>query len=73
MTTSDINNFLKELNLTSKPIYADSAEPRLISELRAMGNNIFPSIKGKDSVNAGIDLLKEIQDTYTINLNKCHK
>ena len=58
MTTSDINKFLKELNLTSKPIYADSAEPRLISELRAMGNNIFPSIKGKDSVNAGIDLLK---------------
>ena len=30
MTTSDINKFLKELNLTSKPIYADSAEPRLI-------------------------------------------
>ena len=58
MTTSDINNFLKELNLTSKPIYADSAEPRLISELRSMGNNIFSSIKGKDSVNAGIDLLK---------------
>jgi len=58
MTTNDINNFLKEFNLTSKPIYADSAEPRLISELRAMGNNIFSSIKGKDSVNAGIDLLK---------------
>ena len=58
MTTSDINNFLKELNLTSKPIYADSAEPRLISELRSMGHNIFSSIKGKDSVNAGIDLLK---------------
>ena len=58
MTTSDINKFLKELKLTSKPIYADSAEPRLISELRAMGHNIFSSIKGKDSVNAGIDLLK---------------
>ena len=39
-------------------IYADSAEPRLISELRKMGHNIFPSIKGKDSINAGIDLLK---------------
>jgi len=58
MTTNDINKFLKELNLTSKPIYADSAEPRLISELRSMGNNIFSSIKGKDSINAGIDLLK---------------
>ena len=58
MTTSDINDFLRNEDLTSKPIYADSAEPRLISELRKMGHNILPSIKGKDSVNAGIDLLK---------------
>ena len=58
MTTSDISLFLKEEKLLGNPIYADSAEPRLISELRRMGHNIFPSIKGKDSVNAGIDLLK---------------
>ena len=58
MTTRDIDIFLKEEKLLSNPIYADSAEPRLIAELRRMGHNIFPSIKGKDSVNAGIDLLK---------------
>ena len=58
MTTQDINVFLRDLKLTGSPIYADSAEPRLISELRKMGHNIFPSIKGRDSVNAGIDLLK---------------
>jgi phage terminase large subunit len=58
MTTQDINIFLKEQSLLSNPIYADSAEPRLIAELRRMGHNIFPSLKGKDSVNAGIDLLK---------------
>jgi len=58
MTTQDINVFLREQNLSSNPIYADSAEPRLISELRRMGHNILPSIKGRDSVNAGIDLLK---------------
>ena len=58
MTTTDISKFLKEQNLLPNPIYADSAEPRLISELRRMGHNIFGSIKGKDSVNAGIDLLK---------------
>ena len=58
MTTYDINKFLKEQNLLSNPIYADSAEPRLIAELRRMGHNIFASLKGKDSVNAGIDLLK---------------
>ena len=31
MTTNDISiNFLKKENITGKPIYADSAEPRLI-------------------------------------------
>tara|TARA_R110002072_G_scaffold293365_1_gene462638 strand:- start:734 stop:1897 length:1164 start_codon:yes stop_codon:yes gene_type:complete len=58
MTTNDINVFLKEERLLNNPIYADSAEPRLIKELRSMGHNIFPSLKGRDSINAGIDLLK---------------
>ena len=58
MTTRDIHLFLLEQQLDRNPIYADSAEPRLITELRSMGHNIFPSMKGKDSVNAGIDLLK---------------
>ncbi len=58
MTTNDIHKFLKEQNLSKHPIYADSAEPRLIDELRRMGHSIFPSLKGKDSINAGIDLLK---------------
>lgn len=57
MTTNDINQFLRDEKIKGS-IYADSAEPRLISELRKMGHNIFPSIKGRDSVNAGIDLLK---------------
>ena len=58
MTTRDIHLFLLEQQLDRNPIYADSADPRLITELRSMGHNIFPSMKGKDSVNAGIDLLK---------------
>ena len=58
MTTQDINIFLRDEELTSNPIYADSAEPRLIEELRRMGHNVFSSVKGKGSVNAGIDLLK---------------
>ena len=64
MTTTDIHKFLLDEDLDSKPIYADSAEPRLIEELRRMGHNIFPSLKGRDSVNAGIDLLKR----YKINI-----
>ena len=57
MTTQDINAFLRDEDITGS-IYADSAEPRLISELKKMGHSIFPSIKGRDSINAGIDLLK---------------
>ena len=60
MTTNDIHKFLRSENLETNPIYADSAEPRLIAELRSMGHNIHPSIKGRDSVNAGIDLIKKI-------------
>jgi len=69
MTTQDINVFLKEQNLSRNPIYADSAEPRLIAELRRMGHNIFPSLKGKDSVNAGIDLLKRYKIHITSDSN----
>ena len=69
MTTQDINIFLREQNLSTNPIYADSAEPRLIAELRRMGHNIFPSLKGKDSINAGIDLLKRYKLHITSNSN----
>tara|TARA_B110000971_G_C19991174_1_gene492040 strand:+ start:52 stop:1215 length:1164 start_codon:yes stop_codon:yes gene_type:complete len=58
MTTQDINVFLRDEKLDGHPIYADSAEPRLIEELRRMGHNVFSSLKGKNSINAGIDLLK---------------
>ena len=58
MTTIDIHNKFKEVGINKEQIYLDSAEPRLIEELRRMGWNIRPSLKGKDSVNAGIDLLK---------------
>lgn len=65
MTTNDIHNVLKQ-HLQREPIYADSAEPRVIDELRRMGWNIRPSIKGRDSINAGIDLLKR----YRLNIYK---
>lgn len=64
MTTTDIHNYLKSLDINREMIWADSAEVRLIDELRRMGWNIKPSIKGRDSINAGIDLLKR----YKIHL-----
>ena len=66
MTTQDIHKTFRDVNVARKQIYMDSSEPRLIDELRRMGWNIRPSLKGRDSVNAGIDLLKR----YKIHITK---
>ena len=47
-------------------IWADSAEPRLIEELYRLGFNIRPVVKGKDSINFGIQVLQN----YSINIPK---
>lgn len=66
MTTNDIHRFFQQMEIGKQIIFADSAEVRLIDELRRMGWNIRPSIKGRDSVNAGIDLLKR----YKLHIEK---
>ena len=58
MVTTDIANKLKELVEGREEIWADSAEPRLIEELKRMGYNVKPVIKGKDSINFGIQVLQ---------------
>ena len=63
MTTQDINKFLREANLKGT-IYCDSAEPRLIDELRRMGNPVRATVKGQNSIQAGIDVLKR----YKLNI-----
>ena len=69
MTTLDIHKKFKDIGITKQQIYFDSAEPRLIDELRRMGWNIRPSLKGKDSINAGIDLLKRYKINITSSSN----
>jgi phage terminase large subunit len=61
MTTKDLSDHFKRESVGRNTIYFDAAEPRLIDELRRMGHNIQPSLKGRDSVNAGIDLLKRFK------------
>lgn len=59
MTNRDIGNELRSLEIDKRTeIFADSAEPKSIVELRQMGWNVKPSEKGRDSVNIGIDMLK---------------
>ena len=58
MTSQDIHKEFKNLKLEGRVIYAESSEPRLNDFLRRSGSNIRPTLKGKDSIVAGIDLLK---------------
>jgi phage terminase large subunit len=72
LTTSQIYNLNKQ-HADDCLIVADSAEPRLISELSTLGLNIVPAIKGPDSVTYGISVLQDydlIVSPESINLIK---
>jgi phage terminase large subunit len=66
MVTKDIVAMLKGVVNGREEIWADSAEPRLIEELYREGFNIKPVIKGKDSINFGI----QVMQNYKINIPK---
>lgn len=72
LTTSEIakiNKSVAGVNL----IIADSAEPRLISELQAQGCNIIATEKGAGSISAGIALMQDfklIVEHNSINIGK---
>lgn len=62
MTTADIYKMIEEAKMLNSNITADSAEQRLIAELKSKGvRRIVPSVKGKGSVNAGIDFMKQFK------------
>lgn len=59
LTNQDIAHRLDVFEYNRRePIYADSAEPKSIEELYRMGYNVKPVSKGRDSIIAGIDVLK---------------
>ena len=60
LTTSEIFT-LNERYCDNQLIIADSAEPRLIHELRIRGNNIKETIKGPGSVSAGLALMQDYE------------
>ena len=62
MTTDDIFKMIVDAEMQNAAITADSAEQRLIAELQAKGvRRLVPSIKGKGSINAGIDFMKQFR------------
>lgn len=58
MLNRDLSYFIKTKEIREN-IYADSAEPKSIQELRNYGHKIFPVTKGKDSIVYGINLINQ--------------
>jgi phage terminase large subunit len=59
LTNRDIHAHFQSFSLDRRDeIFADSAEPKSIDELHRFGWNVKPTVKGADSVNSGIDILK---------------
>lgn len=62
MTTDDIYKMIVEADMKDAYISADSAEQRLIAELRNKGiRRLVASIKGAGSIGAGIDFMKQFK------------
>ncbi|MBW6480667.1 MAG: PBSX family phage terminase large subunit [Bacteroidales bacterium] len=59
LTNQDIADRMSWLGVSrTDDIVADSAEPKSIQELFRMGFNVYPAVKGADSVRNGLDLMK---------------
>ena len=58
LLNSELSSLLKQYDVKGE-IYADSAEPKSIQELKRFGHNIKPVEKGRDSVNYGIQIIQQ--------------
>ena len=58
LLNSDISNLLTSNDIT-EVIYADSAEPKSIAELKTYRHKVMPCTKGKDSIVYGINLINQ--------------
>lgn len=65
LTNQMIASRLRDFNIDYETIYADSAEPKSIEEIKREGFNIVECIKGQGSLNAGIDVLIDKDIYYT--------
>lgn len=59
LTNNDIARVLKQEGIQREEIFADSAEPKSIREIKNYGFRIMPTKKGRDSIMYGIGLLQE--------------
>lgn len=66
LTNPALANLMRVKGVSKKSIiYADSAEPKSIQELKDLGFNVRPADKGPDSVLFGIKAIKSMENYYT--------
>jgi phage terminase large subunit len=58
LLNSELSSIMKQYEVTGE-IFADSAEPKSIHELKRYGHQVKPVEKGRDSVNYGIQILQQ--------------
>jgi phage terminase large subunit len=62
LTNQDLADRMKRIGIANNAtIIADSAEPKSIEELRRLGFNIKGAYKGPDSIQSGINKIKQYQ------------
>ncbi len=66
LTNPDLANKFETIGISKQAeIYADSAEPKSIEEIKQAGYNIIPAVKGQDSIRAGIKHILSKENYYT--------
>ena len=68
MLNRDLSYFIKQNNINYN-IYADSAEPKSIAELRSYGHKIYPVTKGQNSIIYGLNLINQ-NEIYVTSRSK---
>lgn len=63
LSNKQISDILK--NVDKALVIADSAEPKSIDEIHSYGVNILPCVKGKDSINQGIQYVQDQKISVT--------
>ena len=72
LINSDISDLMKQYKVNGV-VYADSAEPKSIAELKRYGHRVLPVKKGRDSIKFGISILQEYKIRVTNSSNNLIK
>lgn len=69
LANSELIEKIKSFGIHREPIYADSAEPKSIAELKKAGLNVIPINKGGDSIQFSINKINEYDAVNVIGLD----